>query len=774
MKRYLKTALTLAIVCFFTKISVAQIAAWELNGNNGDETTVAATTLNGNLAATSISRGGGVSPSALGNAFSSSNWSTGSLSSTDYYQFTIQANSGYQVSLSTLDVNFRRSSTGPNTFQWQYSLNGFSTTGTNIGSAISYTATSTNGTAQTQISLSSISALQNVGSSTTITFRLYGYSAGASGGTFAIGRLSGNDLAIGGSVTAVASCSSPTKLLFTSQPTTTVQNATIPSFTVAVSCANNSTMTGCNNGTVTLAFSGCGISGTLSKSVVNGVATFNNLSVSRSAQNNVTFTATYSGSCGSSLTLATSSTFNITSPVRAATTIASHTFDGTNTWTSYTPSVGGSGMFNTSNTAGVSSSSCMAYYYDDCLTGSSGSSSSVIFSKSSLSSYSNLNFKFRLSAGGPQLAGASCSTGEGVDVDDYIKLETRVDGGAWQTTFNMDGYGNYTYAWNSNALSLSYNANSTVDINSEPSVFTVSLPSSVSSVDFRFTLKTNRRHELWYLDNVNLEGSLPGTPSPLPTVNAGNNYAGCYGGPNALSASSSNTVGSVAYSWSPSGSLTNATTANPTASNTVATSYTVTITDGDGCTATDNVTVSLLSGTAGLWTGALNDDWFNCKNWADGRVPTSATDVQIPNVTRKPNISSAGALAHNITIQSGSDLVMDDATSELQVYGGITNNSGSSLSLSGVAGATINFKGTGSFSINGSNPITFQRLLINKQNTTDNITIASNSQVTELLQIFKGKCSINNSTIVDAKKVDINSNNGSINVSTTAILRVNN
>lgn len=185
--------------------SKAQIVAWEFNGNAGNEVSVAATSLDSNLQTSSISRGAGLAASNLANSFSSNNFSTDSTTleqailDDDYLTFSISPQSGYQVSLSTLDVNFRRSSTGPNTFQWAYSIDGFTTNNVNIGSEISFTSTATDGVAQSQISLAGISALQSI--TGTATFRLYGY--GSAGGTFAIGRLTGNDLSINGIVTAV-------------------------------------------------------------------------------------------------------------------------------------------------------------------------------------------------------------------------------------------------------------------------------------------------------------------------------------------------------------------------------------------------------------------------------------------------------------------------------------------------------------------------------------------------------------------------------------------
>ncbi|MFZ1371937.1 MAG: hypothetical protein WAR78_16240, partial [Ferruginibacter sp.] len=94
----------------------AQIAAWEFLGGAGNEVTVAATTLNANLAATSVSRGPGLNVSALPNVFGSTDFTlngtfTDAVTNGDYIQFTIAANPAFQASLSTLDANFRRSGT---------------------------------------------------------------------------------------------------------------------------------------------------------------------------------------------------------------------------------------------------------------------------------------------------------------------------------------------------------------------------------------------------------------------------------------------------------------------------------------------------------------------------------------------------------------------------------------------------------------------------------------------------------------------------------------
>ncbi|HTL09965.1 MAG TPA: lamin tail domain-containing protein, partial [Chitinophagaceae bacterium] len=195
----------LLLIALLPLMAWAQLLTWNLNGAAGNEATISASTHNANISNSALSRGAGVTASSLANAFSGSGWNVASaalaISGAKYYQFTVQPGTGYLVSISSLDAYFRRSGTGPNAFQWQYSLDGFATAGVDIGSPISYTLTTSNGDAQPTISLSGIAALQNIPATTTVTFRLYGWGATQAGGTFAIGRPSAAaSLVLGGTV----------------------------------------------------------------------------------------------------------------------------------------------------------------------------------------------------------------------------------------------------------------------------------------------------------------------------------------------------------------------------------------------------------------------------------------------------------------------------------------------------------------------------------------------------------------------------------------------
>ncbi|MDB5201945.1 MAG: hypothetical protein JWQ27_1354 [Ferruginibacter sp.] len=199
-----KIYISIAIMLLFTTAK-SQMVAWDFNGLTGTEASVAPVSADPDLAPTALTRGS-TAPSALANSFNSANWTTTNLladaeTNDSYYQFTVQANNGFYVSLAGLSANFRRDANGPRAFQWKYSLDGV--TYTNVGAAITYTGTATNGNALPPLDLSTVPALDNVPSNVVIRMRLYGYNAVNASGIFALGRLFGNDLALSGTVSPI-------------------------------------------------------------------------------------------------------------------------------------------------------------------------------------------------------------------------------------------------------------------------------------------------------------------------------------------------------------------------------------------------------------------------------------------------------------------------------------------------------------------------------------------------------------------------------------------
>jgi hypothetical protein len=236
-KIYFLFFITLTVILTFN--ATGQIVAWNNNSLSGVTAgSINATTNNANLNTSVLSRGSGITATSLTGGYASSNWidanQSDAITNNRYYQCIISANSGFKVSLSTLDCKLRRTATGPNAYIWRYSTDGVNFT--DIGSPVSFTSTTATGDVQPQINLAGIAALQNVLSGITITLRLYAWGGTAAGGTLAFGTGNVNSLAFGGTVDAGAS----------SLPTLTVSPNTLnfPATPVSTSTTLTYTLTG--------------------------------------------------------------------------------------------------------------------------------------------------------------------------------------------------------------------------------------------------------------------------------------------------------------------------------------------------------------------------------------------------------------------------------------------------------------------------------------------------------------------------------------------------
>jgi autotransporter-associated beta strand protein len=189
------------------------IAGWDFNGlsSYGASPLTANTTVS-EVAVGGLTRGAGVATSgtAASNAWGGSEWSTSSsaaaaISTNDFATFTLNGNSGASLSLASIGAyNIRRSSSGPITGLWQYQIGSGSFV--DLGSAITWGSnTSATGNSQGSIDLSGITALQNVASGTTVTFRVVNYSASGTGTWYFNHFQSGDDFTVSGSVPVAAS-----------------------------------------------------------------------------------------------------------------------------------------------------------------------------------------------------------------------------------------------------------------------------------------------------------------------------------------------------------------------------------------------------------------------------------------------------------------------------------------------------------------------------------------------------------------------------------------
>ena len=116
-------------------------------------------------------------------------------------------------------------------------------------------------------------------------------------------------------------------------------------------------------------------------------------------------------------------------------------------------------------------------------------------------------------------------------------------------------------------------------------VQTCALPISSPSANINYSVQVTDQYGCKNSDTITV------TVNPLPVVTVTPASSICIGGSLQLNAS-----GGTTYLWSPASSLNNANLSNPTATPSVTTNYSVTVTDNNGCvnSSTVNVTVNAL------------------------------------------------------------------------------------------------------------------------------------------------------------------------------------
>jgi hypothetical protein len=103
-------------------------------------------------------------------------------------------------------------------------------------------------------------------------------------------------------------------------------------------------------------------------------------------------------------------------------------------------------------------------------------------------------------------------------------------------------------------------------------------------------------YKMWFSGRSNTGAYSVGYAYAIPFhVDAGPDHIITSGGSTVIGGSPTASGGTApyAYNWAPAAGLDNPSIANPTASSTVTTTYTVTVTDSKGCTGSDNMTVSV-------------------------------------------------------------------------------------------------------------------------------------------------------------------------------------
>jgi hypothetical protein len=163
------------------------------------------------------------------------------------------------------------------------------------------------------------------------------------------------------------------------------------------------------------------------------------------------------------------------------------------------------------------------------------------------------------------MAGTYLSVNAGTDVSMCAGSNTTLN------AVGSNGTAPYTYSW-APATGLSST--------------TISNPVANPTVTTTYTITVTDANGCAASDDVLV------TVNDLPSVYAGADLTICQGG-SGLIGPMGHYLPTVTFSWSPATGLNNPNTQQPTASPTATTIYTVTLTDMNGCTGTDDVTVSI-------------------------------------------------------------------------------------------------------------------------------------------------------------------------------------
>ncbi|GAB4048775.1 T9SS type A sorting domain-containing protein [Spirosoma litoris] len=168
--------LLLILLYLYSLTSFAQVATYTFtSADPGNQTSKAVTSNDANITASDITRGTGITAVAAASSINSSGWTGSAQDATDYYEFTLTPNTGYQMNLTGLNLTERRSNTGPTTYLIAYSIAGGSETTVSTGPL--------SGTVDATLNISlSIQTAQS------IRFRIYAWGATSNSGTLRLNQ----------------------------------------------------------------------------------------------------------------------------------------------------------------------------------------------------------------------------------------------------------------------------------------------------------------------------------------------------------------------------------------------------------------------------------------------------------------------------------------------------------------------------------------------------------------------------------------------------------
>ncbi len=221
-----------------------------------------------------------------------------------------------------------------------------------------------------------------------------------------------------------------------------------------------------------------------------------------------------------------------------------------------------------------------------------------------------------------------------------------------------------------------------------------------------YTLTVSDSYGCTATDNVVI------TVDPMPTANAGadGNVGACGATGYNINGSGSGT-GPLSYSWSPVTGLSNPAIANPVATPAITTTYTLTVTDSYGCTATDAVIVSTIgvpvanAGPDGN-RGSCASSTYTLNGSMSGSAPLSYSWTPAAGLSStavlNPVATPAATTTYTLTVTDGFGCTVSDAVT-VTVAPLPTSNAGPDGARGSCTSSVFNLSGSGS----GSAPLTY-------------------------------------------------------------------
>lgn len=183
MKPLFKILVWVVVIGSTRGLLAAQLVLFSFDGAVGSEVEFGPSLHPDHASVGDISRGSGLGLSSGANAFSARSWSTGGLDENDYFGFSLSPDVGYQLSLTRFEIDERRSGSGIGFWTVRTSLDGF-TSDLSPGPISVPDNTSTRSDQSLFFNGEMYSGITGG-----VDFRIYGYEAEGSAGTWRIDNL---------------------------------------------------------------------------------------------------------------------------------------------------------------------------------------------------------------------------------------------------------------------------------------------------------------------------------------------------------------------------------------------------------------------------------------------------------------------------------------------------------------------------------------------------------------------------------------------------------